>query len=143
MKEYILNITPMPAPRMHGKRPTKATMRYKTFRETLVWLCREQRLHHVPAAIGFHFEIPMPKSWSFSKQDRMNGSLHQTGNGPDLDNLIKAVLDCLTYGRSLNDSHVATFLFAQKTWSRAGRITLFIPTPEETTFEKLKLWKRP
>lgn len=39
------------------------------------------------------FCFTMPNSWSKSKKIKMLGSAHQ--NKPDLDNLIKAFIDCL------------------------------------------------
>ncbi len=95
-------------------------------------------LRNVPSAIGFHFVLPMPPSWSKAKRAQYNGQLHQSGSGPDLDNLIKAVLDCLTYGRSINDAHVAVFLFAQKTWGDTGSVGIYIPEDDTNQLEKLK-----
>lgn len=97
-------------------------------------------LNELPSAMGFHFIIPMPKSWSNKKRDRYRGKMHQ--QTPDLDNLVKAVLDCLTYGRSLNDAHVGTFLFAQKTWGERGMIKLYTNSSEQTIIETTKEWMR-
>jgi Holliday junction resolvase RusA-like endonuclease len=129
MKEYRLNIDPHPAPRMVGRYPTKRTERYKEFRKELLMRARLADLRDLPPAIGFTFEIKMPKSWSQAKKNRMRGQIHQ--QKPDLDNLIKAVLDSFTYGRHLDDSYVGTFLFAQKIWADKGRIVIWEVDPEE------------
>ena len=118
MIEYILQVKPFPAPRLMGRYPTKATAKYATFRKALLVRARILGLRDLPPAIGFTFEIEMPKSWTKSKREKMRGEVHQ--QKPDLDNLIKAVLDSFTYGRHLDDSYVGTFLFAQKIWTRVA-----------------------
>lgn len=123
MNEYIIKLKPFPAPRLHGRYPTKQTEKYKAFRTELLMRARIEGLRDLPSAIGFTFEIPMPPSWSNKKRERMRGQLHQ--QKPDLDNLIKAVKDSFTYGRHLDDSHVATYIMAQKIWADEGRIILY------------------
>jgi len=130
MKSYILNMKPMPAPRMTqqdrwGKRPV--VIRYKAFRQELVFRAKKQGLVQLPAVMGFEFVFPMPPSWSKRKKDEYRGQIHQ--QRPDLDNLIKAVKDSMTYG-SGDDSHMGTYLFAQKKWGDVGRITLVVPEPK-------------
>lgn len=98
-------------------------MKYKAFRTELLTRSRLVGLRDLPPAIGFTFNIPMPKHWSKAKKERMNGQIHQ--QKPDLDNLIKAVKDCFTYGRHVDDSYVGTYLFAQKVWAYEGSIILY------------------
>jgi Holliday junction resolvase RusA-like endonuclease len=57
----------------------------------------------------------MPKSWPAAKRDRMNGKLHK--QKPDLDNLLKGLLDALYR----EDSHVAS-VWAEKRWAPNGYI---------------------
>ncbi len=140
MNEYVIPIDPHPAPRMNGRRITPRIERYKRFRIALKNYALSMGLNELPSAMGFHFIIPMPKSWSNKKRDRYRGKMHQ--QTPDLDNLVKAVLDCLTYGRSLNDAHVGTFLFAQKTWGERGMIKLYTNSSEQTIIETTKEWMR-
>jgi Holliday junction resolvase RusA-like endonuclease len=132
LREYKLPVVPIPAPRMtrqdrFAKRPV--VERYKAFRTELLMRSRLQGLTDLPASVGFIFYIPMPVSWSQRKRAEMEGTMHQ--QTPDLDNLIKAVLDCFTYGRHVSDSYVGTFLFAQKVWATEGSITIYEVPREE------------
>ena len=126
MREYIFDIAPSPAPRMSRQdkfKPSDRVLRYKAFREELTLEANVQGLKELPAAMGFSFEIAMPESWSKKKKALHIGQIHQ--QKPDLDNLIKAVKDSLTYRREADDSHVATYLFAQKSWAEKGSIRLY------------------
>lgn len=59
----------------------------------------------------------MPKSWSNKKRNEMLGKPHQ--QKPDIDNLIKAVLDCLCK----DDSYIWN-VTALKQWDINGSITI-------------------
>jgi Holliday junction resolvase RusA-like endonuclease len=63
------------------------------------------------------FGIPMPKSWSRKKKFRYAGTPHQ--QKPDIDNLLKALLDAL-YS---DDSHIWTIRI-EKTWATTGFIEI-------------------
>jgi Holliday junction resolvase RusA-like endonuclease len=63
------------------------------------------------------FYMPMPKSWTKTKKKRMQGTPHQ--QTPDVDNLIKAILDAL-YG---NDS-VVWDIRGTKYWANEGQIDI-------------------
>lgn len=85
-------ITPLGKPRQTqrdkwAKRP--AVLRYRAF-------CDEVRARGVrlPES-GYHvlFVLPMPKSWSKVKREIWKGQGHQ--QKPDLDNLVKALMDAL------------------------------------------------
>jgi Holliday junction resolvase RusA-like endonuclease len=95
-----------------ARRPT--VMRYWQF-------CNECKLAHVwvpecRATITFY--LPMPESWSRKKRALYDGQPHQ--QKPDLDNLVKAVLDAI-YG---DDSGVWE-MHAQKRWtSERGYFTV-------------------
>lgn len=92
MTTKIYHIDPCPAPRQNRsdkwkKRP--AVLRYRAFRD-------EVRLHKIQInPFGDHivFNIPMPKSWSKKKKIAMLGKPHR--QKPDLDNLLKALLDAV------------------------------------------------
>lgn len=107
-------ITPVPKPRMTQrdkwkKRP--AVMRYLAFAD-------EVRLYgvQVPES-GYHitFVLPMPKSWSKRKKDEMNGKPHQ--QKPDLDNILKALLDAV-----FEDDCMVWDGRATKIWGECGEI---------------------
>jgi len=70
--------------------------------------------------IQLEFFIPMPKSWSKKKRERMNLSFHQ--QVPDKDNLEKAFLDAIC----TNDAHIARS-YSEKFWTeKKGDIILIL-----------------
>jgi len=66
------------------------------------------------------FVIPMPESWSRKKKAEQLGEYHR--QTPDLDNLEKALKDCLFYEHPVhNDCEVAT-AHESKIWGETGMI---------------------
>lgn len=110
----LYEITPVPKPRMTRadrwkKRP--AVLRYFAF-------CDEVRLAGVKipnAGAKLIFHLPMPASWSKKKQGNMAGTPHQ--KRPDLDNLIKALLDAV-----LSEDACVWQYEATKLWAKTGAI---------------------
>lgn len=116
--DTLLEVNPVPKPRMTQsdkwkKRP--CVLRYRDFCD---------RLRKVSTTNGYTpsnplslvFIIPMPKSWSKTKKDKMRGRPHQ--QRPDLDNLLKAFKDALLE----EDSHIHTYLGITKVWGDEGGI---------------------
>ena len=112
----IYPITPMGKPRMTRadrwkKRPE--VMRYRAF-------CDEVRLQNVQLPeSGFHvtFIIPMPPSWSRKKRQQFDGQPHQSK--PDMDNLMKALMDAI-YD---DDAHIWDGRIT-KQWGETGKIII-------------------
>ena len=67
------------------------------------------------------FHIPMPKSWSLKKKQQMNYQDHQ--QRPDIDNLLKGLMDALLE----EDSHIHT-VYARKIWAEQGCIEFYKKT---------------
>ncbi|MEL4014370.1 RusA family crossover junction endodeoxyribonuclease [Dryocola clanedunensis] len=114
MKTYP--IAPLGKPRMTRadrwkKRPE--VMRYRAF-------CDEVRLHNVQLPeSGFHvtFIIPMPPSWSKKKRQQYDGQPHQSK--PDMDNLMKALMDAIYEDDAhIWDGHIT------KRWGETGQIII-------------------
>jgi Holliday junction resolvase RusA-like endonuclease len=110
------DITPVPKPRQTQsdkwkKRP--CVMRYRAFAD-------EVRLKKVKFGNGdsLIFGLPMPRSWSAKKKALIEGTPHT--QKPDIDNLLKALLDAL-YG---NDSHIWHIGGLKKFWSYEGYLTI-------------------
>jgi Holliday junction resolvase RusA-like endonuclease len=107
-------ILPVPKPRMTqrdrwAKRP--AVVRYHTF-------CDELRLRYkgeLPERLYLVIHMPMPKTWSNKKRKAMLLEPHR--QRPDIDNLIKAVLDALCE----DDSNIHE-VHACKLWNEFGGI---------------------
>ena len=114
----ILDITPVPKPRQtradkYKKRPP--VMRYRAFAdEVRLKLPRDFDFNY--KAIEFH--IPMPKSWGIKKKHKMAGKPHT--QKPDLDNLLKALLDAHTN----DDSGIHELSCIAKIWARDGSIRI-------------------
>lgn len=114
----VFNITPLAKPRMvksdaWKQRPT--VLRYWAFKDQLTLLANKAGYVVPDSAIHLIFIIPMPKSWSKKKREKMNYEPHQ--QKPDVDNLIKAFLDCLCK----DDSYVWD-IRGTKYWGEKGKI---------------------
>lgn len=107
-------ITPCPAPRMNVRSrfnpEHKARIeRYHAFKDE----CRARRVH-VPERAHVVFYMPVPKSKAGMKRV---GLPHK--QKPDLDNLVKGLLDAVL----AEDSHV-WMIQAEKRWAFAGEILI-------------------
>lgn len=112
MKVY--DITPVAKPRMTRadkwkKRP--AVLKYRAFCDE----CRIKGMTIPESGAHIVFYIPMPESWSKKKKEKYNLYCHQSR--PDIDNLVKSVLDALFD----DDSHIYD-IRASKFWSYTGSI---------------------
>lgn len=93
------------------KRP--AVVRYHDFADEL----RLQYTGELPKSVSISFLLPMPSSWSNKKREAMFLAPHQ--QRPDIDNLVKAVLDALCD----DDSYVYR-IEASKQWGEFGAIEI-------------------
>jgi Holliday junction resolvase RusA-like endonuclease len=122
-------IKPVPKPRMTRRdkwSKRDCVMRYRAFKDMV-------RLHRVKVPeSGSHiiFRIEMPRSWSEKKKKAMDGQPHQ--QTPDVDNLLKALLDAIYK----NDSHIWDSRVT-KLWARRGSIEIRGRCSLETETEKL------
>lgn len=112
----LIKINPVPKPRMTRadkwqKRP--AVVRYHAFADEL----RLKYKGELPDAVVLSFFIPMPQSWSQKKREAMLWAPHQ--QRPDIDNLIKSVLDALCE----DDSYIHQ-IEASKQWGEIGAIEI-------------------
>ena len=117
LKYNRYNITPMGKPRMTRsdkwkKRPV--VMRYWAFKDQVAAakLTLPKRGAHVV------FCMPMPKSWSKKKKDKMISMPHE--QTPDVDNILKALMDAV-----YDDDSVISDIRASKMWSETGAIVIY------------------
>lgn len=113
------DITPLAKPRMTQrdkwkKRP--AVLHYRAFKDEV----RLKRVY-IPQPCQIIFYIPMPKSWSKKKQSEMDGHAHT--KKPDIDNLLKALMDAIF----TDDSHIWNVHVIKK-WSEKGGIRIIDST---------------
>lgn len=110
----VYDICPLPKPRMTqrdrwAKRP--AVVRYRAF-------CDEVRLRGVALPVccsHVTFVMPMPPSWSKKKRAALAGQPHQ--QKPDVDNLLKSLMDAL-----FEDDCSVWDIRATKIWGLSGSI---------------------
>lgn len=102
-------IKPTPAPRLTQRDRWKkrdVVIRYFAFRDEV-----EARGVKIPIPSQVIFWMPMPASWSASKQQKMVGTPHTVR--PDLDNLLKALLD----SAFREEDATVWSIWPQKMWS--------------------------
>lgn len=92
--------------------------RYWAFKDELVLECKKQNFV-LPDKYTVDFCIEMPKSWSEKKKNKLDGTPHQ--QRPDLDNLLKAINDCLK-----DEDSCIYQINAAKHWSTVGKIIFHI-----------------
>ena len=116
----MLNIKIMPVskPRMTRadtwkKRP--CVTRYWAYKDELNEKIKELDIK-VQDELFLEFYMPMPKSWSKKKKLDLLNKPHQ--QKPDIDNLVKGVMDAIFK----EDSHVHT-IYAKKIWSNEASMT--------------------
>lgn len=112
-------ITPMGAPRITRadswrSPPREVVSRYWAFKDLV-------KAHQMELCNGdgVVFVLPMPVSWSKKKKAQMCGQWCQSK--PDLDNLLKALLDALF----LDDAHIAELSKLRKEWGYTGEIRIY------------------
>jgi len=123
-KEYVFEIEPVSAPRMSssdrwktGKDKRPIVAKYHDFKDSLRFLTKKQN-YIVKPVLKIEFYVKMPKSWSNKKRDKMRDMPHQ--QKPDVDNFLKAFLDCLC-----KDDKFVWNVHCLKFWSDSGAIIVF------------------
>ena len=112
-------VLPVPKPRMTRRdkwerRP--CVMRYRAFRDELIAKKKEARFRP-GSAMEIVLRIPMPPSWSKKKRGEMFLLPHQ--QKPDIDNLVKSVLDSF-----YDDDSTVFEIRAKKIWAESPAIVI-------------------
>ena len=113
-------ITPVAKPRMTirdkrlPKRPVVA--KYHAFKDEIRFA--GVKLPEYGAVV--HFHLPMPKSWSKKKKQKNFGMPHK--QTPDLDNMLKALLDSIYQ----DDKKVWNIRDLSKFWAYEGAIVIIV-----------------
>ncbi len=119
-KTYL--ITPVSAPRQVKSdvwNPSDHVLRYRAFRDE----CALRGVTISPRDTSITFVLPMPASWSQKKKDAMRFMPHE--QKPDLDNLIKALVDAAY--RNADDGKVSSYGRTEKIWGDIGEIRITLP----------------
>lgn len=104
-------IAPVPAPRQVRSdkwKPRPAVIAYRAFRDQV----RAVGIR-IPPRVGILFELEVPASWSKRRKAETIGEPH--GSTPDLDNLVKSLLD----SAESSDAYVHE-IHASKVWAAPG-----------------------
>lgn len=113
----LYNITPVTAPRMTGRDvwlnpPRECVAKYFNFRDKV----KEAGIK-ISSGARITFILPMAKSWSRKKMADHHKQPHM--QTPDIDNLLKALLDSVFE----NDCHIHS-LYIEKRWGYKGAIII-------------------
>lgn len=122
-----LEVEPVAKPRITrrdkwAERPS--VMRYRAFKDELLLALRAAGITDVAprGVLRVRFTLPMPRSWPAKRRAFMTGAPHTSR--PDVDNLVKALMDATLR----DDSHI-WMLGAEKVWGERGRIELLDSDP--------------
>jgi hypothetical protein len=130
MEKVIIDVVPMGAVRMTKsdtwktnpnhinplKRQRDVVRRYFEYKNIVVHSCNNVK-YSMGEELDVVFFLPMPASWSEKKKKKMQFEPHKSK--PDLDNLIKALMDSLKE----QDSDVHKIV-AEKKYDYTGRIEI-------------------
>ena len=113
------NVTPMGKPRMTQrdcwkKRP--CVLKYFKFKDSIKIQAKRQG-YALSDTLEVIFYIPMPKSWPKKKKALLNGKPHK--QRPDIDNILKGLLDTL-----LVDDSIVHDVTCKKIWAYKGSIVI-------------------
>ena len=115
-----IRLDPVAKPRMTRSDTWKhrpVVDKYFRFKDTLVALTQLKNFK-LADSYKVEFLIAMPKSWSISKKQSSSGLPHK--QKPDLDNLLKALNDCL-----IKEDSIVWNIEASKIWWDEGRILIW------------------
>lgn len=120
--KFVFAINPVPKPRMTQRDRWKKrhiVLEYYRFKDELNILAKKNNFKIPDSGMSLTFRVAVPESASKKKKKAMIGTPHQ--QRPDLDNFIKAFLDCLCE----EDSSIWEFR-AEKLWDEEGSIEVTV-----------------
>lgn len=130
MKEVIIDIDPVPKPRMvksdkwKGRPIVERWWRYKAL---LIAKANIKGGVKIGGTLSVVFVVPIPKSYydknSLIKKKHAESGVYEGAphvGKPDLDNLLKGLKDVFCK----DDSHVHTYRDIKKVWGKAGQIVI-------------------
>ena len=130
MRTYSLTIKGTPEPKgrprfMNGHAVTpEKTRRYERMVRAL-WLSEHKECLFGDVAVRLEFYMPIPTSWSKRKQGQARAGAIRPAVRPDIDNLVKAVLDGLNETAYTDDKQIIS-LMAEKYYSDEPRTEVLI-----------------
>lgn len=132
MKQLTIDGVPVAKgrPRLgrYGTYTPKKTQEYEEYVKAC-WVSKYGAIQpsEQPLEVYIVFYMPMGKSWTKRKTEEYKGRLHT--NKPDIDNLVKAVLDGLNGVAYKDDKQIGT-LSVVKRWAVVGKTEVWIKEVE-------------
>ncbi len=126
MKEYSFEIKPMGKPRMTkrdvwAKRP--CVVRYREFSDELRWAAKRNDFKLSDSIESITFVFAPAKSWSKKRKAECIGKPHK--QKPDIDNVLKSLLDVLAKDSEMeDDSEVWRIGKIEKIWGASDKIII-------------------
>lgn len=103
----------------HGITPTK-TRQYEA-RLAAEWSRKYPTPLTEPVSVNLVFFLPTPTSWSKKKKELAERGIIRPTSRPDVDNLVKIVLDAIQGGVAFLDDKQVVELYASKWYSENPR----------------------
>jgi Holliday junction resolvase RusA-like endonuclease len=122
MRFVTIKLNPMGKPRMTQRDKwdkRDCVLRYYEFKDELIRQYEKHKINLNDGVLRVRFVLPFPKSYKIKKRDLLRGKPHQ--EKPDIDNLVKAVLDSV-----LKDDKAVWKCVAEKVWGDTGLIIFAI-----------------
>jgi len=89
-----------------------------------------------PVCVNMIFHMPMPKTWSHKRKKQQLGK--PMTSKPDVDNLMKWILDVLN-GIAYQDDRYVTSGYFQKMWGYEGKVQVFLQEEELSLIDELRI----
>ena len=129
--EFEFLLTPIGKPRMTQRDkwlnpPRKAVTKYRFPKKGIQFYACEQKFI-LPEIINVTFVLPVSTSWSNKKKQTIIGQPHR--QKPDLDNILKFLLDSLL---PEGGDEVVHTIVAKKIWGEEGRIIIITDDNESS-----------
>lgn len=95
-----------------------------------------ERPLEAPVCVNMVFHMPMPKSWSQKRREEQLGK--PMTSKPDVDNLMKWILDVLN-GIAYHDDRYVTSGYFEKKWGYEGKVQISIQEQEMSLLEERRI----
>ncbi len=94
----------------------------KEYEERIAWTYKKEINAHFDGAVEVEIIVykAMPKSWSKKLREKRWNKI--CTNKPDIDNIVKSILDGLQKGGAFNDDKQVGILKAYKRWGESPRV---------------------
>ena len=114
----------------------KESMKFKWDAATQMRIQSPERPLESPVCVNMTFHMPMPKSWSQKRKEEQFGK--PMTSKPDVDNLMKWILDVLNGIAYQDDRYVTSGCF-QKIWGYQGKVEVSVKEQEMSPLDEISI----